>query len=203
MTATATYTRNGQSHSRRLRKPGTSVQRKWSAPATPMRALGIPLPISDLSKGMERLWSLAGATGGNRGQMGRPRKPLKQADPQPVATHGNLFGAHGKEGATVRVGHSADHRLDRRRPVTLPHFARQASTPVANAVNAEDESATDDGEPQSTAISSPSLRDGVSSPHAAELELPEDGDDVRVLGESLDVNRAGIGWQPHPRRCRS
>jgi hypothetical protein len=30
--------------------------------------------------------------------MGDPRKPLKQADPQPVATHGNGFGAHGKEG---------------------------------------------------------------------------------------------------------
>ena len=30
--------------------------------------------------------------------MGRARKRLKQADPQPVATHGNRFGAHGKEG---------------------------------------------------------------------------------------------------------
>jgi hypothetical protein len=29
---------------------------------------------------------------------GTPQKPLKQADPQPVATHGNGFGAHGKEG---------------------------------------------------------------------------------------------------------
>src|SRR5258706_16399115 len=47
---------------------------------------------------MEHLWSPAGATGGNRWQMGPPQKPLKQADPQPVATHGNPFGAHGKEG---------------------------------------------------------------------------------------------------------
>jgi hypothetical protein len=47
---------------------------------------------------MEHLWSPAGATGGNRWQMGDPGKPLKQADPQPVATHGNHFGAHGKEG---------------------------------------------------------------------------------------------------------
>src|SRR5437868_1456920 len=47
---------------------------------------------------MEHLWSPAGATGGNRWQMGRPRKPLKQADPQPVATHGNRFAAQGKEG---------------------------------------------------------------------------------------------------------
>ena len=47
---------------------------------------------------MEHLWSPAGATGGNRWRMGRPRKPLKQADPQPVATHRNRSGAHGKEG---------------------------------------------------------------------------------------------------------
>jgi hypothetical protein len=47
---------------------------------------------------MERLWSLAGATGGTRSQMGRGYKRLKQADRQPVATHSNGFGAHGKEG---------------------------------------------------------------------------------------------------------
>src|SRR6266446_1313973 len=47
---------------------------------------------------MEHLWSQAGATSGNRSQMGPPRKRLKQADRQPVATHGNGFGAHGKEG---------------------------------------------------------------------------------------------------------
>jgi hypothetical protein len=47
---------------------------------------------------VEHLWSPAGAIGGNRWQMGHPRKPLKQADPQPVATHGNRSGAHGKEG---------------------------------------------------------------------------------------------------------
>src|SRR5579862_4113218 len=47
---------------------------------------------------MEHLWSQAGATGGNQWQMGQPRKSLKQANPQPVATHGNGFGAHGKEG---------------------------------------------------------------------------------------------------------
>ena len=29
---------------------------------------------------------------------GTPQKPPKQAEPQPVATHGNRFGAHGKEG---------------------------------------------------------------------------------------------------------
>jgi hypothetical protein len=42
---------------------------------------------------MEHLWSRAGATGGNPWRMGHPRKPLKQADPQPVATHGNCFAA--------------------------------------------------------------------------------------------------------------
>jgi hypothetical protein len=47
---------------------------------------------------VEHLWSRAGATSGNRSQMRRPRQRLKQADPQPVATHGNGFGAHGKEG---------------------------------------------------------------------------------------------------------
>jgi hypothetical protein len=47
---------------------------------------------------MEHLWNRAGATGGNRSQMRRPRQRLKQANPQPVATHGNGFGAHGKEG---------------------------------------------------------------------------------------------------------
>ena len=51
---------------------------------------------------MEHLWSLAGATGGNRSQTGRARKPLKQADRQPVAAHGNRFAAHGKEGVDVR-----------------------------------------------------------------------------------------------------
>jgi hypothetical protein len=38
------------------------------------------------------------SSGRNRWQMGEPRKRLEQADPQPVATHGNRFGAHGKEG---------------------------------------------------------------------------------------------------------
>ena len=31
---------------------------------------------------------------------GTRSKPLKQADPQPVATHGNRFAAHGKEGVS-------------------------------------------------------------------------------------------------------
>jgi hypothetical protein len=50
------------------------------------------------SEGMEHLWSPAGATGGNRSQIDWRRKPLKRADPQPMATHGNGLAAHGKEG---------------------------------------------------------------------------------------------------------
>jgi hypothetical protein len=53
---------------------------------------GSPVLTRDSGLGMEHLWSQAGATGGNRWQMGDPRKPLKQADPQPVATHGNRLG---------------------------------------------------------------------------------------------------------------
>ena len=56
------------------------------------------LSISDPSEGMEHLWSQAGATGGNRSQIGHPQERLKQADRQPVATHGNRSRAHGKEG---------------------------------------------------------------------------------------------------------
>src|SRR5712691_848763 len=65
------------------------------------------------ANGMEHLWSPAGATGGNRWQMGRDRKPLKQADPQPVATHGNRFAAHGKEGSTVRVRQRASRKASK------------------------------------------------------------------------------------------
>ena len=39
-------------------------------------------------------------SGRNRWQMAHPRKRLKQADRQPVATHGNRFAAHGKEGVS-------------------------------------------------------------------------------------------------------
>lgn len=47
---------------------------------------------------MEHLWSQAGATVGNRSQMRQSRKPLKQADRQPLTTHGNRFGALVREG---------------------------------------------------------------------------------------------------------
>jgi hypothetical protein len=47
---------------------------------------------------MEHLWSQPEATGGNWSQMEGSRIRLKQADPRPVATHGNRFAAHGTEG---------------------------------------------------------------------------------------------------------
>jgi len=43
----------------------------------------------------------AGATGGNRRQMGRARKPLKQADPQPAMV---------RRGSTVRVRQPGERR---------------------------------------------------------------------------------------------
>ena len=76
-----------------------SLQKKGSTLDAHMT--GRPNPFGhrrSTAEGMEHLWSPAGATGGNRWQMEHPRKPLKQADPQPVATHGNRSGAHGKEG---------------------------------------------------------------------------------------------------------
>jgi hypothetical protein len=52
---------------------------------------------------MERLWSQARATSRNQLQMAPLRKRLKQADRQPVATHGNRFRAHGKEGVNAEA----------------------------------------------------------------------------------------------------
>jgi hypothetical protein len=46
--------------------------------------------------------------------MGSARKPLKEPDPQPMATHGNGSGAHGKEGvngSSPLEGFTAGHRL--------------------------------------------------------------------------------------------
>ena len=48
--------------------------------------------------GMEHLWSRAVATGGNRWQMGRPRKRLTEAQNVAVGCHRLRPGPHGKEG---------------------------------------------------------------------------------------------------------
>jgi hypothetical protein len=71
---------------------------------------------------MEHLWSLAGATGGNRSQKGEPRKRLKYADSQPVATPGNGSGAHGKEHVC--------HRLP-----TIPFLLERGSTSLLRKRN--------------------------------------------------------------------
>ncbi len=64
---------------------------------------------------MEHLWSPADATGGNRRRMGRAQKPLKQVDPQPVATHGNHFAAHGKEGVSGSSPEEGSHESPAKR----------------------------------------------------------------------------------------
>ena len=105
-----------------------------------MRTWGTPeslWPSAIQAKGVEHLWSPAGATGGNQWQMGHPRKPLKQADPQLVATHGNGFEAHGKEGVNgssplegfrlpgaVTQPFGYTNRFRRRRKATVPKRLR-------------------------------------------------------------------------------
>jgi hypothetical protein len=62
-------------------------------------------------------------SGRNRWQpvaMGRARKPLKQADPQPVATHGNRFAAHGKEGVDGSSPSEGSARRRASRATALP-----------------------------------------------------------------------------------
>jgi hypothetical protein len=75
--------------------------------------------ITDRVKGMEHLWSQAGATSCNRSQNAPARKRLKQADRQPVATHGNRFGAHGKEHVCHRLPAVADDPLLDKEGVTF------------------------------------------------------------------------------------
>ena len=47
---------------------------------------------------MEHLWSQAGATSGNRGQIRQAQGRRKDAEPQPLATRGNVPSFDGKEG---------------------------------------------------------------------------------------------------------
>lgn len=69
---------------------------------------------------MEHLWSPAGAAGCNRWQMGRPHSPLKQADPQPVATHWRSKRATSSCNSRVRA-RAPTSRLSR--PVEQPRRA--------------------------------------------------------------------------------
>src|SRR5438105_15495763 len=61
---------------------------------------GLPktLAISDSRRTDGARMESSGRNRCNQWQMGRARKPLNQANRQPVATHGNRFAAHGKEG---------------------------------------------------------------------------------------------------------
>jgi hypothetical protein len=67
---------------------------------------------------MEHLWSPAGATGGNRWQMGRGRKPLKQADRQPVAPTATV-----SQRMVKRTFATGCHRLR-----TIPYLLEREST---------------------------------------------------------------------------
>ncbi len=60
--------------------------------AEPDLSSGIP------ATGMERLWSLAGATSGNRWQIGRPRKRRNQAKTVATGCDQLPWDLHGKEG---------------------------------------------------------------------------------------------------------
>jgi hypothetical protein len=74
---------------------------------------------------------------------GTPQKPLKQADPQPVATHGNGFGAHGKEGvdgSSPSEGFTKGLLIALFLGVTFP-----ADTAAADAATASKESLFDPG----------------------------------------------------------
>jgi pimeloyl-ACP methyl ester carboxylesterase len=65
--------------------------------------------------------------------MGHPRTRLKQADPQPVATHGNGLGPHGKGGGQRYGSASKRRRTARRRPVseiTVPALIRYGTSDV-------------------------------------------------------------------------
>lgn len=70
---------------------GVSARTRCPVPPESLYPSGIP------AKRMERLWSLAGATGGNRWQMGTPRKRLQQAETVATGCDQLPIGAHGKE----------------------------------------------------------------------------------------------------------
>jgi hypothetical protein len=76
-------------HAERSMPPTASIRRRFSGERR--RSL-------IRQQRVEQLWSRAGETSGNRWQMRCPRKRLKRADLQPIATHGNLPSFDGKEG---------------------------------------------------------------------------------------------------------
>jgi hypothetical protein len=56
------------------------------------------LAISDSGERMEHLWSQRAQPVATGGEWDALKNRSNKADPQPVATHGNRFAAHGKEG---------------------------------------------------------------------------------------------------------
>jgi hypothetical protein len=75
-----------------------SLRRGWPTLDDGARVVRIPLSIGDLAKGMEHLWSQADATVGNRLQMTRARKWLKQGETVAVGCDRLPRGPDGKEG---------------------------------------------------------------------------------------------------------
>jgi hypothetical protein len=65
---------------------------------------------------------------------GKASKTLKQADPQPVATHGNRFGAHGKEGVN---GSSPLEGSAKRRTSALLRSGRLAGSAACGGYGAD------------------------------------------------------------------
>ncbi len=79
--------------------PPQPAERRGRQPAGTPHQVRVSTPIaSDAATGMERLWSRAVATGGNRWQMGEPPKGPKKAQTVAVGCDRLPRGVHGKEG---------------------------------------------------------------------------------------------------------
>ena len=79
--------------------PPQPAERRGRQPAGTPHQVRVSTPIAwDAATGMERLWSRAVATGGNRWQMGEPPKGPKKAQTVAVGCDRLPRGVHGKEG---------------------------------------------------------------------------------------------------------
>jgi hypothetical protein len=116
--------------------------------------------------------------------MEHPRKPLKQADPQPVATHGNRFGAHGKEHVC--------HRLP-----TIPFLLERESTSwLRKGIESREPEGPQDSfrTLTATACRCPALM-GLASynlPGAGLVERKQRGSSAAYLASAYSDH----GWQP-------
>ena len=75
---------------------------------------------------MERLWSLAVATSGNRWQMHEPRNRLQQAKTVATGCDRLPIGAHGKEGVDGSSPSEVFDKIPANEPIVLPVLARPA-----------------------------------------------------------------------------